>query len=346
MSNLKMAVIGTGALGRHHARILSQMAGVELVAVADANAAAAAQVAANCHTSATSDFRELLGQVQAVVVAVPTFAHHAVVAEFLTAGVDVLVEKPIAATVDEARDMVELAKLGSRILAVGHVERFNPALAAAKPFLTAPKYLKIERYAPFSFRSTDIGAVHDLMIHDIDLALSLIDVPVADVQAFGTSILTDREDCVNARLTFVNGAVADLSVNRVSPVVSRTLQAWNAEGCTHIDLQTRDVTHYTKSPRLMYGKSPVDRAREPGADIEKLKQEIFGSFIEVQKPTVAAGDQLTAELASFADAVQTRRPPVVDGTAALAAMEVAQQVLERVAAAPWNLASSSQRRAG
>lgn len=346
MSNLKMAVIGTGALGRHHARILSQMAGVELFAVADANAAAASQVAENCHTRATHDYRELLSEVEAVVVAVPTFAHLTVAADFLAAGVDVLVEKPIASTVEEARALVEMARQGDRLLAVGHVERFNPALAVARPFLTDLKYLRIERLAPFSFRSTDIGVVHDLMIHDIDLALSLVDVPVVGVQAFGTSILTDREDCVQSRLIFSNGAVADLSVNRVSPIVSRKLQAWTAEGCTNIDLATREIVRFTRSARLQYGKSPLERAREPGADIEKLKQEIFGSYIELQKPAVTACDQLTEELLSFTDCVRTGRRPMVDGEAALAAMEVAQQVLDCVAAAPWNVASNPRRRAG
>jgi predicted dehydrogenase len=341
-----MAVIGTGALGRHHARILSQMAGVDLVAVADANAAAAAKVAEDCGTRATSDFRELLSEVQAVVVAVPTFAHRTVAADFLSAGVNVLVEKPIGSTVEEARELVEIARECGRVLAVGHVERFNPALAVARTFITTPKYLRIERLAPFSFRSTDIGAVHDLMIHDIDLALSLVAVPVADVQAFGTSILTDREDCVQARLTFANGTVADLTANRVSPIVSRKLQAWTAEGCTQVDLASREVVQYSRGARLRYGKSPLDRAREPGADIEQLKQEIFGSYIELKKPAVAACDQLTEELRSFADCVRTGKRPVVDGDAALAAMEIASQVLERVAAAPWNFANMGKRRAG
>src|SRR5262249_5337416 len=159
----RMAVIGTGALGRHHARILSEMPGVELVAVADMNPQAAAETAQRCRTSSTGDYRQLLGTVQAAVVAVPTSAHRRVAGDFLAAGADVLVEKPIATGVDEARELVDLARRHEVLLAVGHVERLNPALAAARPLLDNPKYIRIERFAPFSFRSTDIGVVHDLM---------------------------------------------------------------------------------------------------------------------------------------------------------------------------------------
>lgn len=346
MTKLRMAVIGTGALGRHHARILSQLEGVELVGVADANPAAVAEVAQRCRTHGTTEYRELLSEVEAVVVAVPTIAHRAVAGDFLAAGVDVLVEKPIASTVEEAHELVTLARRHEALLSVGHVERFNPALAAARPFLADPKYMRIERLAPFSFRSTDIGVVHDLMIHDIDLALDLIAVPVADVQAFGVGILTGHEDCVQARLTFSNGTVADLAVNRVNPVASRKMQVWNSDGCVLIDLAGREVIRYTPSARLKFGTGPLERAREPGADIEKLKQEIFGTYIEVQKPAVGSCDQLTEELLSFTDSVRTRQRPVVGGEAALEAMQVARRVLDQVAAAPWNVARAAPRMAG
>jgi predicted dehydrogenase len=346
MTKLRMAVVGTGALGRHHARILSQMPGVELVAVADSNAAAVAQVAKSCGARGTIDYHELLSEVEAVVVAVPTFAHRTVAGDFLAAGVDVLVEKPIAGTVDEARDLVELARHHGVLLAVGHVERFNPALVAARPFLADPKYLRIERLAPFSFRSTDIGVVHDLMIHDIDLALDLVAAPVANVQAFGAGILTGHEDCATARLTFSNGTIADLAVNRVSPIASRKMQVWTADGCVQIDLAARDVVRYAPSSRLKFGASLLERSRDAGADIEKLKQEIFGKYIEVHKPVVASCDQLTDELLSFTGSVRARQSPVVGGAAALKAMQVASRVLDQIAAAPWSAASMSQRLAG
>ena len=335
MKALRMAVIGTGALGRHHARILSEMPGVELIAVADMNPRAAAETAERCSTRSTSDYRELLGKVQAAVVAVPTSAHRQVAGDFLAAGVDVLVEKPIAGGVDEARELVDLARRHAVLLQVGHVERFSPALAAARPFLDDPKYIRIERFGPFSFRSTDIGVVHDLMIHDIDLVLDLVGSPVADVQAFGTSILGEHEDCVQARLTFSNGSVADLAANRVSPVVRRQMQVWGPGGCVQIDLATREVVHYGRSSVSQFGAGPLERAREPGADIEQLKTEIFGTFIEVHRPTVTPCDQLTEELRAFTHCVATRQTPRVSGEAALEAMLVARRILDRVAAAPW-----------
>jgi predicted dehydrogenase len=335
MIALRMAVIGTGALGRHHARILSQMPGVELVAVADVNPGAAAASAELCRTSSTSDYRELLGGVQAAVVAVPTSAHRHVAGDFLAAGADVLVEKPIAASVDEARELVELARRHTALLAVGHVERFNPALAAARPLVDDPKYIRIERFGPFSFRSTDIGVVHDLMIHDIDLVLDLVGAPVADVEAFSAGILGEHEDCVQARLYFSNGSVADLAANRVSPIVRRAMQVWGRSGCVQIDLAAREVVHYCRSPLFQFGAGPLERAREPGANIEQLKAEMFGTFINIHKPDVSPCDQLTEELKDFTHCVRTRQTPRVSGAAALEAVLVARRILDRAAAAPW-----------
>jgi predicted dehydrogenase len=335
MTKLRLAVIGTGALGRHHARILSQMAAVELVAVADTNAPAASAVAAACRTRCTGDYRELLDQVEAVVVAVPTFAHCEVAGAFLEAGVHVLVEKPIASTVAQARELVELARRHHCLLQVGHVERFNPAWTAARSQLVDPKYIHVERFSPFAFRSTDVGVVLDVMIHDIDLVLDLVGAPVADVQAIGTRILGDQEDCVQARLTFSNGSIADLTANRVSPVTSRRMQVWSAAGCAHLDFASREVAFYRPGPLLRFGDGPLERARQPNANIEQLKQEIFGKYIEIDKPVIAPCDQLTDELSAFVKCVEARRTPLVSGEVALGAMVVADRILAQVAAAPW-----------
>ncbi len=344
MSDLRMAVIGTGALGKHHARILSELPGVELAGLADTNLRAAAETAQRCGTRATDRYQDFLGKVDAVIVAVPTSGHRQVAGDFLAAGVDVLVEKPIAASVAEAQELVDLAAEHDAVLQVGHIERFNPALVAARPFLVEPKYLRVERYAPFSFRSTDIGVVHDLMIHDIDLVLDLAAAPVAHVHAFGVKVLGAHEDCVQARLMFANGVVADLATNRVSPVVRRQMQVWGADGCVVIDFAAREATRYSASPLLKYGTSPVERARKPGADIEKLKQDVFGTFIEVHKPAVVQRDQLTEELVSFVDCVQTRKQPLVTGETALEAMRVAERILEEVAAQPWSWPATEKRR--
>jgi len=173
------------------------------------------------------------------------------------------------------------------------------------------------------------------MIHDIDLVLDLVRAPVAEIQALGTAILGEHEDCAQARLTFSNGSVADLAANRVSPVIRRQMQVWGPGGCVQLDLATREVVHYGRSSLLQFGVCPLERAREPGADIERLKAEIFGTFIGVQKPMVTPCDQLTEELRNFTHCVRSRQHPRVSGEAALDAMLVARRILDRVAAAPW-----------
>jgi predicted dehydrogenase len=341
---LRMAVIGTGALGRHHARILSEMSGIELVAVADTNGQAAAEVAQRCQTRAITDHHELLGGVEAVVVAVPTSFHRPVAGDFLAAGVDVFVEKPIASGVAEAAELVELAARHGALLQVGHVERYNPAFVAARPFLAGPRYIRAERLSPFSFRSTDIGVVHDLMIHDLDLVLEVVGAPVSEVQAFGAKILGELEDCAQARLTFSNGTIADLAANRVNPVASRRMQIWDADGCVDLDFAAREVVCYRPAPPLRFGSGPIEKARQRGADVEKLKAEVFGTYIEVHKPNVVPRDQLTEELLSFAECVRTRNAPLVGGEAALEAMLVAGRILDRIAAPPWGALKTALRR--
>jgi predicted dehydrogenase len=338
MNPIRLAVVGTGALGRHHARILSEMEGVTLVGVADSNPAAAADVASRCQTEAFGDYHELIERVDAVVVAVPTSVHLPVASAFLSQGIDVFVEKPIALNLEEARQLVDLAQSQKCLLQVGHVERFNPALLAARPHLSAPKYIRAERFSPFAFRSTDIGVVHDVMIHDIDLVLSLVSSRVERVEAFGISILGRHEDCVQARIHFRDGCIADLSANRVSPVTRRDMQVWSAEGCAHLDFSARRAVLYQASPTLKYGTSPLERAREPGADIEQLRKEVFGTYIKVHEPTVAQRDQLTEELLAFTDCIRSRKSPLVSGEDAAEAMAVAEQIVEQVATHAWDAA--------
>lgn len=335
MKALRAAVVGTGALGRHHARILSELPGVELTAVADTNAAAGAEVAARCRTRCVADYHELVDQVDAVVVAVPTRWHHTVAGEFLRNGVHALVEKPIALSLEQAEELVELARAHDAILQVGHIERFNPALVAAAPHLGRPRYIRSERYSPYAFRSTDIGVVLDVMIHDIDLVLSLVQEAPQRVEAFGVSILGEHEDCVQARLTFPGGCIADLSANRVSPAVRRDMQVWSADGCAHLDFAARETVLYAPSPTLRYGVSPLERAREPGTNLEQLRSEVFGTYIKLHRPTVVPRDQLTEELTAFVDCIQQGRAPLVGGAQAVEAMAAAEWILDQVAAHRW-----------
>lgn len=336
MTRLRMAVVGTGALGRHHARILSGLEQVELVAVADTNAVAGQEVASKCATRWVADHREITARVDAVVVAVPTFAHRAVAGDFLRCGVPVLVEKPICSTLDEAKQLVELAGQRAAVLQVGHIERFNPAFRAALPILGCPKYIRSERFSTYTFRSTDIGVVHDMMIHDLDLVQSIVRAEVERVEAFGITIMGGHEDSVQARVVFEDGCVADFSTSRVSPIARRTMQVWSDAGCSHLDLGSRDVTHFTAGEPLKFGTPPVERARQPQADLEQLKSDVFGTFVRVSRPTVRPCDQLTDELLSFIECVRTGGSPVVDGREALKSMELADRILNSAASHRWD----------
>jgi predicted dehydrogenase len=329
-------VVGTGALGRHHARIYSELDTTELVAVADSCEERGRAVAEAHHSRWFADFRSLFGQVDAVSIAVPTIAHRSVAAEFLQRGIAVLVEKPLAATVAEAAALVAASERTQTLLQVGHVERFNPAAQIARRLCGPARYIRAERVSPYAFRSTDIGVVLDVMIHDLDLILDMVGAPLRDVDAFGVSILGENEDCVQARLVFENGCVADLSANRVHPTARRSMQIWSERGCVTVDFSSREVVHYSPTDRLRYGESPLERSRQPGVDIAQLKAEIFGEYLRVDRPEVAKTDALTAELASFADCVLHGRQPLVDGHAALAAMHAADRVLKSIACHCWN----------
>lgn len=327
MSLLRMAVIGVGALGRHHARIVSQIPGVELIAVADPNQVQGEKVAEAAKTKWVADYRTLIDDVDAVTIAVPTGFHFRVATDFLENGIHSLVEKPLAADLSEAMQLVQLADQTGATLQVGHVERFNPAFQRLRDQCDPPRYIRSERLSPFSFRSTDIGVVHDMLIHDLDLILSLVPSPVSRVEAFGISLMGEHEDAVQTRLFFENGCLADLAASRIHPTTRRVATIWTATRCHNVDFGSRELTTYTPSTRLRQGPSPVDQARKPGADIEKLKQEVFGSLIEVHQEVTAPQDALTAEITEFVECIQTGSTPTVTGSVALKALNVAERIL-------------------
>ena len=336
MSDLRYLVVGVGALGRHHARIAAGLDGVQLVAVVDPNEAQGRAVAEEHGAKWSADYREILNDVDAASVVVPTFLHREVACDFLAAGVPVLVEKPLAGNLADGEAIVAASEEQGTVLQVGHIERFNPAFGELTSRVTGPKYVRAERFSPYAFRSMDVGAVHDLMIHDIDLVLSLVDDRVTHVEALGVCVLGGHEDSVTARLTFAGGCIADLTANRVCPSFRRHLHVWSAGGCVDADLHTRTVTHYRPSPRLLGGELPYELARQPDADVPALKEAVFGEYIEIDQPVLAETDQLTDELAAFVESVRSGRPPVVDGAAGLAALEVAERIRECVQSHQWN----------
>lgn len=335
MRRSKLAVIGTGALGRHHARILSGFEHVDLVGVAETNQVAGEKVAAQHNTRWFADYRDLLPEIDAAIIAVPTFAHLPIATDCLSRGLPVFVEKPIASDLDQTREMLALADVHNTWLQVGHVERFNPAFQAALPRISKPRYIRAERYSPYAFRSTDIGVIHDVMIHDLDLILACVNSPVTRVEAFGMTILGGHEDCVQARVGFANGCIADISANRVSPVTLRKMQIWQADGCVDLDLGAREVTTYEPGESLKYGTPPLERAKLPGADIEQLKAAVFGTFLKVDKPTVLQSDPLTQELLAFVESLESGQPPLVGGETALAVMTLAEQIRICVQTHQW-----------
>ena len=341
MNRLRVAVIGVGALGRHHARILSELDGVNLVAVADSQAERGQEIAAKHQCRWVADYRELLDKqlVDAVSVVVPTLAHRAVAGAFLEQGIPVLVEKPLAGNVTHARELVNLASQHQALLQVGHIERFNPAFRAAEKLIVAPKYIRCERTSTYTFRSTDIGVVLDLMIHDIDLALSLVNSPLRKCEAFGIGVMGKNEDAAQARLYFENGCMADITASRISPTASRSMTAWSASGCVTIDMHQREVKRFAPGDALLlWNATARQRAAQPGADLEALKKDVFGKFIKTESlPVDSTGpDALTQELNEFVQCIVTGRKPHVAGQQAYAAMVVADRVLKQVAAHQWD----------
>lgn len=336
MTSLKVAVVGVGALGRHHARILAGIPNVDLIAVAEPNAQQGQAIAESVGTKWVADHRVLIDQVDAVTIAVPTCFHLAVATDFLENGIPTLVEKPLAADLGEAIQLVKLAEQTGAILQVGHVERFNPAFQVAAPLCDQPKYIRAERLSPFTFRSTDIGVVHDLMIHDLDLVLSLVEAAVTRVEAFGFSLMGEHEDAVQARLTFDNGCIADLSASRIHPTACRATSVWTASRCVHVDYSSRTVKSYSISERLRHGPMPTELARQPKADLDQLRQEVFGSFIEIEQPVVPSVDALTQELLEFVDCARENASPRVTGAVALEALTVAERIVGVIQATAAN----------
>ena len=304
---LKVAVVGVGHLGRHHARILSTLPGVELVSVVDTNRPRADEIAAACRTSARYDWRELIGQVDAVTIAAPTEHHESIGVALLDAGIPVLIEKPLARDLQEADRLLAAAERRGVTLAVGHTERFNPAVAAARPLLADPRFIEVHRLGTFPERSLDIDVVFDLMIHDIDVVLSLVPSTIESIEAVGVPVLTGRVDIANARLRFANGCIANLTASRISRDRVRKIRFFQPFAYVSIDYAAQKLEVW----RLVPGAGP--RPGIEGGDVPVTNEE-----------------PLLRELADFVDAVQTTRPPVVPGIEGRRALELAQAITDRM----------------
>ncbi len=333
MDRVRIAVVGYGHLGRHHARLLAEMDAADLVAIAEPRPEALKEAGERHAVETTEDHRTLLGRVDAVSVVVPTIAHREVAGFFLENGVDVLVEKPITPDVGTGRELVELARAHGRILGVGHVERFNPAFESIASRSLEPRYIETQRIAPFTFRSTDIGVVLDLMIHDIDLVLALVKSPLRDVDAFGGAVFTGAEDMASAILKFENGAVAHLTASRVAMAASRKMRVFSRDGYASIDFQDSHGTVIRKAPGWDLGK--LDVSGVDTSKIEDLWKFVYEGLLTVERYDVSGKNPLREELSAFLEAVRTRGRPIVSGEDGVAAVDAAHRVLESIRAHPW-----------
>lgn len=305
--SMRVAAIGVGHLGRHHARILAALPDATLVAVADTNRPRADEIAAANNTRAVYDARELIGQVDAVSIAAPTEQHLAIALPFLEAGVHVLVEKPMARTVDEADAMIAAAKKSGVVLAVGHTERFNPAVEAARPLLKDPRFIEVHRLGTFPERSLDIDVVFDLMIHDLDIVLSLVPSEVDAIEAVGVPVLTGRVDIANVRLRFANGCIANLTASRISRDRVRKIRFFQPAAYVSIDYGAQKVEMY----RLVKGAGPMPSIE--GGDLPVVNEE-----------------PLKRELQDFVTAAATGRSPLVDGAQGRRALALAAAITSKM----------------
>ena len=333
MPRLRLAVIGVGHLGREHARILAGMPEAELVGVVDTNADQAEAVARRLSTRPFTDHRLLLEQIDAAVIAVPTRHHHTVAADFIRHGIPLLIEKPLAANLEQAEMLVDLARRHGTMLQVGHIERFNPAFEDLQTRPLQPKFIAAQRLGLFSGRSFDVGVVLDLMIHDLDLVLALVRSPVRSVEAVGVSILGTHEDVANARLVFANGCIATLTANRITNAPIRHMSVWGPEGYAGLDFARRRLTLIQPGEQIGWLRQNLHRL-DPTM-MAALKNEVFGRHLQVVKLHLNAGDQLTNELRDFVRCVQTGARPRVSGEVACEAMALAARVLDCIYRHRW-----------
>jgi predicted dehydrogenase len=330
---LRIGVVGVGHLGKEHARIVSGIEGVQLVGVADVNFDQAQAVAARHDTEAFRDYHDLLDKVDAACIVAPTSLHGRIATPFLERGIALLVEKPIASTLHEAETLVDLARQSGSILQIGHIERFNPAFEELQRRPLQPKWIRAQRVGPFTGRSTDIGVVLDLMIHDLDLLLTLVKSPVRSVDALGMSVFGGHEDVANARLHFVNGCVVDLTASRASAVAQRTWQIWGPEGYAETDFAQRRVTLIQPSDDVRL--CGLDPQQLDAASRSRLREELFTRHLETVTIDGQHRDQLTAELAHFVDCVRTGRQPAVTGVHGRDALALAERILFSIEHHAW-----------
>ncbi len=328
MEKLKVVVIGTGHLGKEHARIYSEIPEVSLVGVVDTNKDTGEAVAQRCKTRYYRSFKEILNKVDVASVVVPTKSHYEIAKELLNNGIHVLVEKPMTGTVSEAEDLIKLGRQSSVILQPGYIERFNPALEAIKKLDVSLKFIECHRLSPFTFRSADIGVVLDLMIHDIDIILYLSKSKVKKIDAVGVNVIADKEDIANARIQFENGCVANITASRVSFEPMRRIRLFSENSYISLDYQKQEALIYKKSPKLTL--KSIDIENKGVSNITDLKNFSFGDMLKIERIKMNNQEPLRKELESFIDCVKNGKQPVVSGEEGIEAIKIADVIREEI----------------
>ncbi|MCM8760856.1 MAG: Gfo/Idh/MocA family oxidoreductase [Candidatus Omnitrophica bacterium] len=303
MEKIKVGVVGVGHLGSIHAKVYSRLDNVKLVGVCDCNIERALDIGKRFRVASYSDYEDLFDKIDAASIVVPTSLHYNIAKDFLKHDIHVLIEKPITKTLSEADELIEIAKERKLILQVGHIERFNSAVLAIEPYITAPKFIECQRLGPFHKRVQDVGVVFDLMIHDIDIVLGLMKQDVVNIEAVGLSSISNYEDVANVRLTFANGTIADITASRVTKDVVRKMRIFQEDSYLSLDYVSQDVSIFNK----------ID---------DKIIQKKIR--IKKQKP-------LKKELKSFIECVKSGKRPLVSGIEGRRALQVALEIVKKIA---------------
>ncbi|MBN1442238.1 MAG: Gfo/Idh/MocA family oxidoreductase [Planctomycetes bacterium] len=327
---LKALVVGVGHLGKQHARVYRELEGVELVGVVDEDMARAREVGGRLGVEAFPRLTgDLLMEVHAVSVVTPTPTHLEVARRCIEAGASVLVEKPMASSVEEARSILDLAKQRGVTLQIGHIERFNPVVLAATPFVRSPVFIECDRIHPFSFRSVETSVVLDLMIHDIDIVLNLVNSPVADLDSVGARVISGTDDLASARIVFNNGCIAMFKASRVAIQKSRKMRIF-CEDC-YVSLDYVAKTGMRISLKEGWDRDAIDFKKMAQIEASEGPYPIFTQYFSIQQLSIADDEPLRNELKAFAAAVRSGAVPVVTGEHGLQAMEVASRIQYSIA---------------
>ena len=335
MQKLRTAVVGAGKMGAIHSKVYSQLPQSEFVGVADLDGAKAQKLATQYNVRAFSSVEELIGKVDAVTISVPTTFHLAMAEPLIKAQIPVLIEKPLAASVEEAKQIVELGRENNVVVAVGHSERCNPVVQAMKKFNIEPRFMECNRISPYPFRSMDIGVVLDVMIHDIDIILSLAASKLKSVEAVGVNVIGDHEDICNARLTFENGCIANVTASRLAFKTERKIRVFSKQAYLSLDYFKKEGVVVRADPNIDAVKQIKQYQEQGDFDFSTIN---WNELVQIEKLDISDKEPLRLEQESFLNAILDRsKRPEVTAQEGLDAMECAQAILDAVKKHKWDL---------